>query len=97
LRRFCSHSPIRSHALGAGIGLMMWVWISSIVILFGAQLNSETEHQTARDTTVEQDKPLGRRGAAMADTIGKAAEQDAPTKWRARRFQAAHQRAGVTN
>jgi uncharacterized BrkB/YihY/UPF0761 family membrane protein len=43
--------------LGAGIGMMMWVWISSIVILVGAQLNSEIEHQTARDSTVEQDKP----------------------------------------
>ena len=36
-------------SLGASIGMMMWMWISSIVILFGAQLNSEIEHQTARD------------------------------------------------
>jgi Virulence factor BrkB len=35
-------------SLGAGIGMMMWMWISSIVIPFGAQLNSEIEHQTAR-------------------------------------------------
>jgi membrane protein len=34
-------------SLGAGIGMMMWMWISAIVILFGAQLNSEIEHQTA--------------------------------------------------
>ena len=46
-------------SLGAAIGMMMWMWISSIVILFGAQLNSEIEHQTARDSTVEHDKPLG--------------------------------------
>ena len=39
-------------SLGTGIGMMMWMWISSIVILFGAQLNSEIEHQTARDSTV---------------------------------------------
>ncbi len=26
-------------SLGAGIGLMLWMWISSIVILFGAELN----------------------------------------------------------
>src|ERR1700722_6909927 len=58
--------------LGAAIGLMMWMWISSIVILFGAELNSEIEHQTMRDTTVEGDKPLGARGAVMADTVGKA-------------------------
>jgi membrane protein len=36
-------------SLGAAIGFMMWLWISSIVILFGAELNSEIEHQTARD------------------------------------------------
>jgi membrane protein len=52
--------------------MMMWMWISSIVILFGAQLNSEIEHQTARDSTVEYDKPLGTRGAVMADTVGAA-------------------------
>jgi membrane protein len=59
-------------SLGAAIGMMMWMWISSIVILFGAQLNSEIEHQTARDSTVRGEKPLGARGAVMADTIGKA-------------------------
>jgi membrane protein len=59
-------------SLGAGIGMMMWMWISSIVILSGAQLNSEIEHQTARDSTVRDEKPLGARGAVMADTVGKA-------------------------
>ncbi len=59
-------------SLGAGIGLMMWLWLSSSVVLIGAELNSEIEHQTARDSTVGRDKPLGRRGAAMADTVGEA-------------------------
>jgi membrane protein len=59
-------------SLGAAIGMMMWMWISSIVILFGAQLNSEIEHQTAHDSTTEHDKPLGARGAVMADTVGAA-------------------------
>jgi membrane protein len=59
-------------SLGAGIGMMMWMWVSSIVILVGAELNAEIEHQTARDSTVGGDKPLGARGAVMADTIGKA-------------------------
>jgi membrane protein len=57
-------------SLGAAMGLMMWMWISSIVILFGAELNSEIEHQTAQDSTVQGEKPLGARGAAMADTVG---------------------------
>jgi membrane protein len=59
-------------SLGAGIGMMVWMWISSIVILFGAELNSEIEHQTARDSTIHGPKPLGARGAVMADTVGKA-------------------------
>jgi membrane protein len=59
-------------SLGAGVGMMTWMWISSIVILFGAQLNSEIEHQTARDTTVDSPRPLGTRGAVMADKVGKA-------------------------
>ena len=59
-------------SLGAGIGMMMWMWVSSIVILFGAELNSEIEHQTMRDSTIHGDKPLGTRGAVMADTVGKA-------------------------
>jgi membrane protein len=38
-------------SLGAAIGLMMWMWMSSIVLLFGAELNSEIERQTVRDAT----------------------------------------------
>lgn len=61
-------------SLGAAIGLMTWMWMSVIVILVGAELNSEIEHQTARDSTIGREKPLGARGAAMADTVGEAAE-----------------------
>ena len=60
-------------SLGAAVGMMVWMWLSMIVILLGAQLNAEIEHQTARDTTVEGEKPMGRRGARMADTVGAAA------------------------
>jgi membrane protein len=59
-------------SLGAAIGTMTWMWMSAIVILVGAEINSEIEHQTARDTTVGSEKPLGMRGATMADTIGSA-------------------------
>jgi membrane protein len=59
-------------ALGAVVGLMMWMWLSTIVVLIGAELNSEIEHQTAQDTTVGPAKPLGARGAVMADTVGPA-------------------------
>ena len=57
-------------SLGAVVGLMMWLWISTIVVLLGAELNAEIEHQTARDSTVGSEKPLGERGAVMADTVG---------------------------
>jgi membrane protein len=59
-------------ALGAVVGLMMWMWLSTIVVLVGGELNSEIEHQTARDSTVGREKPLGTRGAVMADTVGAA-------------------------
>ena len=67
-----AHYDATYGSLGAAIGMMMWMWVSSIVILFGAQLNSEIEHQTARDSTVEHNRPLGARGAVMADTVGAA-------------------------
>ena len=61
-------------ALGAVIGFMIWLWLSTIIILLGAELDAEMEHQTARDTTVGGDKPLGARGATMADTVGPATD-----------------------
>jgi membrane protein len=59
-------------SLGAIIGFMTWIWISIIVVLVGAKLDAEMEHQTARETTAGQPKPLGMRGARMADTVGPA-------------------------
>lgn len=59
-------------SLGAVVGFMVWIWLSSIVILLGAELDAEMEHQTARDTTEGPPRPLGARGAVMADTIGRA-------------------------
>jgi membrane protein len=59
-------------SLGAAIGLMIWMWMSTIVVLFGAELNSEIEHQTAADSTEGGGKPLGKRGAKVADTVGEA-------------------------
>jgi membrane protein len=50
----------------------MWMWMSTIVVLLGAELNAEIEHQTAADSTEDGNKPLGQRGAKMADTIGEA-------------------------
>jgi membrane protein len=57
-------------SLGAIIGFMTWIWISTIVVLVGAKIDAEMEHQTARETTSGEPKPLGARGARMADTVG---------------------------
>lgn len=61
--------------LGAVIGFMTWIWISSLVVLMGAELNAELEQQTHRDSTVGPEKPMGQRGAYKAD-VKLAAEAD---------------------
>jgi membrane protein len=62
-------------SLGAVIGFMMWTWISVLILLAGAELNSEIEHQTARDSTTGKPVERGERGAVMADTIGAAQDK----------------------
>ena len=57
-------------SLGAVMGLMLWTWISVIILIVGAQLNAEIEHQTAVDTTTGDPKPMGMRNAVVADTVG---------------------------
>jgi membrane protein len=59
-------------SLGAAIGFMVWLWISAVIVLLGGELNAEMEHQTSRDTTRGESKPLGSRGAMMADHVGQA-------------------------
>ena len=56
-------------SLGTVVGFMVWLWLSKLVALGGAQLDSELEHQTARDTTTGDPLPLGLRGATQADTV----------------------------
>lgn len=63
-------------SLGALIGFLMWIWISTAIVIVGAEIDAETEHQTARDSTIGDDRPLGSRDAAMADTIGKASMEE---------------------
>jgi membrane protein len=56
-------------SLGAVIAAMMWLWLNAIVVIIGAEINAEIEHQTARDTTIGRDRPMGEREAAMADKV----------------------------
>ena len=57
-------------SLGGVIVLLTWLYLSSFILLFGAEFNSEIEHQTARDTTADRgERPLGARGAWSADHV----------------------------
>jgi membrane protein len=56
-------------SVGAIVVLLMWFYITAFVVLLGAELNAEMERQTAQDTTREPWKPMGSRGARMADTV----------------------------
>jgi membrane protein len=55
--------------LGAVAGIMMWFWVGAYAVLFGAELNAELELQTAEDTTTDGPRPMGQRGAFVADHV----------------------------
>lgn len=60
-------------SVGAVVVLLLWFNLTSYVVLLGAELNAEIEHQTARDTTDRDGRParpLGQRDAYVADTVG---------------------------
>ena len=57
-------------ALGAVAILLMWFFVSAYAVLIGGELNAELEHQTGEDSTVGDDRPLGQRGAVVADRVG---------------------------
>lgn len=59
-------------SMGAVIILLMWFYVSAFVVLLGAALNAEMEHQTEEDSTVGRPRPMGKRGAHVADTVGEA-------------------------
>lgn len=63
--RTASYGP-----LAAMMGFLLWTWLSVQIILMGAELNAEVEHQTAIDTTTGEHRPIGERGAVVADTVG---------------------------
>ena len=56
-------------SLGAVVALLTWMYLSAYAFLFGAELNSEIEHQTATDSTTGSPKPMGERGAWAADNV----------------------------
>ena len=67
-----AHYSVTYGSLGAVVGFMTWLWLTVTVILLGAELNAEMEHQTTRDSTTGAPMPMGARGARMADTLGQS-------------------------
>jgi membrane protein len=64
-------------AIAGVIVLMLWLYLTCYLVLLGAEINSEAEHQTAHDTTTGEPQPMGARDAKMADTLPESPE---PTK-----------------
>jgi membrane protein len=69
-------------ALGVVVILMTWLLLSVYSVLLGAEINAETEHQTKKDTTTGESKPMGERRAYVADTVGRGANGEAGAETR---------------
>lgn len=70
-------------SLGAVVALLTWMYLSAYAFVFGAELNSEIEHQTAKDSTTGSPEPMGDRGAWAADNVATDDEvQDRPEEQR---------------
>jgi membrane protein len=61
-------------AIAGVIVLMLWLYLTCYLVLLGAEINSEAEHQTAVDTTKGEPQPMGTRDAKMADTLPETPE-----------------------
>lgn len=62
-------------ALSGVVVLLMWFYLSSFLVVLGAEINAESERQSVKDTTTGSPAPMGSRGAYAADTVGPTAEQ----------------------
>ncbi len=62
-------------SIGGIVVLLMWFYITGFVIMLGAEVNAEIEHQTAKDTTTGAPEPMGQRGAYVADDLGDSADK----------------------
>ena len=56
-------------SLGAVVVMLFWFYLSAFVVMLGAELNAELELQTKRDTTAGPERPMGERGAFVADHV----------------------------
>jgi len=63
-------------SFAAVIILMLWLFLTAFIVLMGAEINSEMEHQTMYDTTIGEDRPLGKRNAYHADHVAGEDEEE---------------------
>ncbi|HEX7114417.1 MAG TPA: YihY/virulence factor BrkB family protein [Steroidobacter sp.] len=81
LRRFGATYGETYGALGGMVIMLLWLYLSAYLVMLGAQINAEMERQTLRDTTTGPEKPMGKRGAYAADTVGPTrGERDASSR-----------------
>jgi membrane protein len=58
-------------AIAGVVVLMLWLYLTSYIVLLGAEINAESERQTRADTTRGASAPMGERGAAAADELAR--------------------------
>src|SRR5215207_6726575 len=56
-------------SLGGVVVLMLWLYLTALVVVLGAEINAALETQTVRDSTTGPERPLGHRGAEAADSL----------------------------
>ena len=72
--RFVTHFGSYNETFGglaSVIILLIWLWLTAMVVIIGAELNAELERQTLMDTTRGPERPIGKRGAVMADFVSR--------------------------
>lgn len=75
VNNFGSYSDLYG-SLAAVVILLLWLFLTAFIVLLGAEINSEMEHQTRKDTTIGKDEPMGQRGGYHADHVAEKDKKD---------------------
>jgi membrane protein len=59
-------------SLGGVVVLLTWLYLSALMVLFGAAINAQSEKQTRKDSTEGRPRAMGQRDARAADTLGQS-------------------------